>query len=392
MAQHDYVIDNQSGASFRADLNNALSAIVSQNSGSSSPSTTYAYQFWADSTSGLLKMRDGSNANWITLRQLDGEFDTVPVENGTAAAPSIYFRASGTDTGFYSSGTDAIDVATAGVQRFGWSSGGDVTVYGGNVTLNAQGDLRFADSDSSNWVAFQAPATVASNVTWTLPNADGTSNQVLVTNGSGVLSWASPGAGDVTLAGNNAMTGANTFTNATGQIFRYASTQDGVLLRGRAGGTSSYTVELVPTTLTASRTLTLPNVTDTVAVLGTAQTFTAVQTLTDPAIIGTILEDVYTITDGAAFEVDPGNGSVQLITLGANRTPKATNFAAGESITLMVDDGTARTLTWTDSTWGTGGVTWVGGTAPTLATTGYTVLQFWKVSTKVYGARVGDVA
>jgi hypothetical protein len=89
------------------------------------------------------------------------------------------------------------------------------------------------------------------------------------------------------------------------------------------------------------------------------QTLTA-KTLTDPAIIGTILEDVFTITDGAAFEVDPGDGSVQLITLGASRTPKATNFAAGESITLMVDDGTAYTLTWTDATWGGGGVIWTG--------------------------------
>ena len=116
------------------------------------------------------------------------------------------------------------------------------------------------------------------------------------------------------------------------------------------------------------------------------------KTLTDPAIIGTILEDVFTITDGAAFEVDPGNGSIQLITLGANRTPKATNFAAGEAVTLMVNDGTAYTLTWTDATWGASGVAWTGGSAPTLATTGYTVLQFWKVSTQVYGALVGEVA
>ena len=128
-------------------------------------------------------------------------------------------------------------------------------------------------------------------------------------------------------------------------------------------------------------------------VVGTTDTQTlSAKTLTDPAIIGTILEDIYTISDGAAFEVDPGNGSIQLITLGASRTPKATNFAAGESVTLMVNDGTAYTLTWTDSTWGTGGVVWVGGTAPTLATTGYTVIQFWKVGTQVYGARVGDVA
>jgi hypothetical protein len=116
------------------------------------------------------------------------------------------------------------------------------------------------------------------------------------------------------------------------------------------------------------------------------------KTLTDPAIIGTILEDVYTIVDGAAFEIDPGNGSIQLITLGASRTPKATNFAAGEAITLMVDDGTDYTLTWTDATWGGSGVIWStdGGVAPTLNTTGFTSIVLWKVSTQVYGARVGD--
>lgn len=116
------------------------------------------------------------------------------------------------------------------------------------------------------------------------------------------------------------------------------------------------------------------------------------KTLTDPAIIGAIAEDVYTISDGAAFEIDPGNGSIQLITLGASRTPKATNFAAGESVTLMVDDGSAYTLTWTDSTFGGSGVVWKtnGGVAPTLNTSGYTVITLWKVSTQVYGARVGD--
>ena len=116
------------------------------------------------------------------------------------------------------------------------------------------------------------------------------------------------------------------------------------------------------------------------------------KTLTDPAIIGTILEDVFTITDGAAFEIDPGSGSVQLITLGASRTPKATNMVAGESITLMVDDGSAYTLTWSDATFGGSGVVWKtnAGVAPTLNTTGYTVIVLWKVSTQVYGARVGD--
>jgi hypothetical protein len=59
-----------------------------------------------------------------------------------------------------------------------------------NAQLQAQSDLRFADADSSNWVAFQAPSTVSSNITWTLPAADGTSGQFLSTNASGTLSWA----------------------------------------------------------------------------------------------------------------------------------------------------------------------------------------------------------
>lgn len=69
----------------------------------------------------------------------------------------------------------------------------NLTWDGSNVQIGSQGDLRFGDSDNSNWVAFQAPATVASNVTWTLPSADGTSNQVLTTDGSGTLSWTSAG-------------------------------------------------------------------------------------------------------------------------------------------------------------------------------------------------------
>ena len=112
------------------------------------------------------------------------------------------------------------------------------------------------------------------------------------------------------------------------------------------------------------------------------------KTLTEPTIIGTAIEDIFTITDGASVDIDPSNGSVQLWTLGASRTPVLpTSWTAGQGITLMVNDGTAYTITWT-----TMGVVWVGGTAPTLALTGYTVIEFWKVSSTIYGARVGNVA
>jgi len=141
MAQHDYVIANQSGLAFRADLNNALAAIVSQNSGSE-PSTTFAYQPWADTTNGLFKIRNAANSGWITLYQLDGEWSTIPLENGTAGAPSLYFKDSGTDTGVYSPGTDQVGIATGGVQRVNFNGSTEVVFNdgGADVDFRIEGD------------------------------------------------------------------------------------------------------------------------------------------------------------------------------------------------------------------------------------------------------------
>ena len=83
-------------------------------------------------------------------------------------------------------------IATAANQDITLSPGGTGQVIStANIQLNAQTDLRWADADSSNWVAFQAPATISSNITWTLPATDGTSGQVITTNASGTLSWSS---------------------------------------------------------------------------------------------------------------------------------------------------------------------------------------------------------
>ncbi len=141
MAQHDYIIANQSGAAFRADLNNALAAAVSQNSGAAEPSVTYAYMPWADTTTGLFKIRNAANSAWITLYQLDGEWSTIALEDGSATAPSLYFKDSGTDTGFYSPGVDQVALATAGVQRVNFSTTEVVFNDGGNdVDFRIEGD------------------------------------------------------------------------------------------------------------------------------------------------------------------------------------------------------------------------------------------------------------
>ena len=70
MATHDYIVDNQNGANFRSDLNNALAAIVSNNSSATAPTTTYAFMLWADTASDLLKQRNAADSAWISILTL----------------------------------------------------------------------------------------------------------------------------------------------------------------------------------------------------------------------------------------------------------------------------------------------------------------------------------
>jgi hypothetical protein len=70
MSQHDYVLDNQAGAQFRSDLNNALAAIATANSGATAPTTTYANQLWYDTTLGILNIRNAANSAWLSFQPL----------------------------------------------------------------------------------------------------------------------------------------------------------------------------------------------------------------------------------------------------------------------------------------------------------------------------------
>jgi hypothetical protein len=198
MAQHDYIIENQSGAAFRADLNNGLAAIVSQNSGTNQPSTTYAYQWWADTTTGLLKLRNAANSAWITIGTLaDVNLGLLSLaggtltgalladDSGTAALPAIAFDGD-PNTGIFRAGADQLGIATNGVERVEFGTSEVVFNDGGaDVDFRVEGDTK------ANLFKVDAGADTVIIDGLTYPSADGTADQALVTNGSGVLSFAS---------------------------------------------------------------------------------------------------------------------------------------------------------------------------------------------------------
>jgi hypothetical protein len=126
-------------------------------------------------------------------------FDATQVKASTSVFGITQLTNSATSTSITTAATpaavkvakDAADAAQTTATAALPKAGGILT---GDITLNAQSDLRFADADSSNWVAFQAPSTVASNVTWTLPATDASvSGYALKSNGAGQLSWGLAG-------------------------------------------------------------------------------------------------------------------------------------------------------------------------------------------------------
>ena len=158
MATHDYVIANGSGAAVRSDLNNALAAIVSNNSSSTEPSTTYAFQWWADTNASLLKLRNSANSAWITIRSLDG---SLTVADGSAASPALAFT-DDTNTGVFSGANDTVGLSTAGVERF-------------NVTTT-----EVVVNDPSNDVNFRVESNNAANMLF----VDGGNDRVGINEGT----------------------------------------------------------------------------------------------------------------------------------------------------------------------------------------------------------------
>ena len=268
MAQHDYVISNQSLAAGRADLNNALAAVVSLNSGPNQPNPTFAYQLWADTTAGQVKIRNASNAAWIVLGSLadvglgllsraGGTMTGALLQAaGTAALPGIAV-AGDPDTGWFGKAANQLGVSTGGVERgyfdsLGWNGPvvGAVTtpsINGGplaglrNVLINAnplinqRGYVSGAATTAANQYTLDRWRVVTSgqSISWTdsanirtVTAPAGGVEQVIedinILGGTHVLNWT----GTATATVNGAAVakgGAVTLTGGTSCTVRFSS-------------------------------------------------------------------------------------------------------------------------------------------------------------------------
>ncbi len=262
MAQHDMNIANQGFPAFRSDLNDALAALVSNSSGATQPATMFAHQFWVDTNANpsVLKVRNADNDAWITIGTIDQTDDKFNLSiAGTLSAQgnisfdggSLVFNESGADRDarfegdtdanllFTDASTDRVGVGTntpaekldvAGTIQ----ASGSMKIAG---TSSAGGDLKlYEDTDNgTNYVGFKAPSSVTADLLWTLPATDGTADQVLKTDGSGTLGWASAGGGGTGGVNVQIFTANGTFTIPTGVTKLKVSVVGG----GGAGGTAS---------------------------------------------------------------------------------------------------------------------------------------------------------
>ena len=195
MATHDYVLDNATGANFRADINLALAAIVSNNSSATEPSTKYAYQWWADTNDGVLKIRNSANDGWVTLLQLDG---TLTLEDGSNSAPALGFR-DDLNTGIFSSAADTLDVTCGGTTRGSFSASG-LAVTGSVTATTFVGNVDAVDGDFDG--TLEADAITVAGTALSTVIAGTTLTQAAQTNitSLGTLTGLTVG-GDVTFDG-----------------------------------------------------------------------------------------------------------------------------------------------------------------------------------------------
>lgn len=157
MATHDYSLANQSGSAFRGDLNNALSAIATNNSSSTDPATTFANQWYVDTGDSTLKIRNAANSAYVNVSAVGG----IGTANlGLALAASPTFTGTATFGGnILMSGTGTLDLPVGTTaERPGTPNNGMIRY---NTTLT-----RYEGYSGSAWGSLGGGATGGGGDQW----------------------------------------------------------------------------------------------------------------------------------------------------------------------------------------------------------------------------------
>lgn len=288
----------------------------------------------------------------------------LKITDGTLGSLSLRFT-NDPDNGAYRLGTNAWALVAGGAAIVALTTSG-ITVAG-SVAVTGTVDGRDVSADGTKLDTIATGAQV--NVATDLAQGARSATEVPVTSSTG--------------------TGA-TLTAATALLAGVMVAADKSKLDGIAPGAQVNTVDSVAgktgvVTLVKAD-VGLDNVDNTSdATKNSAVATLTNKTVTDLVVDGRVTEEVFAVT-GTTPALNPQDGTIQTWTLSANSTPTfAAGFVAGSSMTLMIEDGTAYTITWPV-------MQWSGGSAPTLATTGYTVVELWRVGAVYYGALVGDMS
>lgn len=249
----------------------------------------------------------------------NGTADTITVKNTTGTGIAV---PAGKSMFVYNNATNVVDATTylssltlgTALPITSGGTGSTSTTFV-NLTTNVTGTLPVANggtglATTTSYGLIAAGTTSTGN--FQQVSGTGTSGQVLTSNGAGALpTWQTGASGNVTTSGNNAFTGANTFYNATGQAFAQATANDGFVVQGRAGGSSTYRVTFTMAALSASRTVTFPDADVNFATgLGVANGGTGATTLTaNNVILGNGTSAVQFVAPGANGNVLTSNGT-----------------------------------------------------------------------------------
>lgn len=146
-AQDDQSVANAAGATVRADINANLQALVTNSSGAAAPGTTWAYMWWADTTTGLLKQRNAANSAWISKGTLASAFGVVDVDLLLSATKKAYLDGGG-DTYLIENSANDVSLVVGGAERIGVDSGG-ILYLNDAARAVAAGNVRVKQTDGT---------------------------------------------------------------------------------------------------------------------------------------------------------------------------------------------------------------------------------------------------